>query len=192
MKIKLMLLTLSFVLACLALGAADGFEYKLLATNRTGTMEKETNQAAQAGYCFDKVMGGETAFGGKEVVVIMTRALSGAAEVKARKKYKLLATNRTSTMQKELQQAGDEGWEYKGQTVFETAFGGKEVVVIAERDTTAPAKRITYKLLATNLTSTMEKELRGAGEAGFQLVGMSVGKTAFGGNEIVCILRKAD
>jgi hypothetical protein len=192
MRAKFALLPLFIVLASLALGAADRFEYKLLATNRTGTMEKEMNQAADAGYSFDKVMGGETGFGGKEVVVIMTRGSSGTSEVKSRKKYKLLATNRTATMQKELQQVGDQGYEYKGQTVFETAFGGKEVVVIVERDTEAQAKRIAYKLLATNLTSTMEKELREAGEAGFQLVGMSVSKTAFGGSEVVSILRKTD
>jgi hypothetical protein len=95
-------------------------------------------------------------------------------------------------MQKELQQAGDEAFEYKGQTVFETAFGGKETVVIMERDPESKVKRISYKLLATSRTSTMEKELREAGDAGFQLAGMSVGKTAFGGNEVVSILRRVD
>lgn len=153
-------------------------------------MEKEMNEAAEAGYSFQGVTGGETGFGGKEVVVIMARGLSGSAEVKSRKKYKLLATNRTSTMQKEIQQLGDEGYDYRGQTVFETAFGGKEVVVIVERDLEAKPKRIAYKLLATNRTGTMEKELRDIGEAGYALVGMNVAKTAFGGNEVVCILRK--
>ena len=38
------------------------------------------------------------------------------AEPQANKEYKLLATSRTSTMQKELQQAGDQGFDFCGQT----------------------------------------------------------------------------
>jgi hypothetical protein len=36
----------------------------------------------------------------------------------------------------------------------------------------------------------MQKELGQAGAAGFTLVGLTVSKTAFGGSEIVSILRK--
>ena len=55
-------------------------------------------------------------------------------------------------MQKEIQEAGDEGFEYKGQTVFETTFGGKEVVVILEKDKEFPIRKYEYKLLATSVT----------------------------------------
>lgn len=176
-------------LAALALSlpaAAAGFDHRVLATNKTSTMEKEMNQASEAGYAFSAVMGGETSFGGKEVVVVMARA-SGAS---GKRVYKLLATNKTSTMQKEMQQLGDEGFEYKGQTVFESAFGGREVAVIMERDDAQPVAKITYKLLATAKTSTMQKELNEAGGDGFELVGMTVGKTSFGGSELVSIMRK--
>jgi hypothetical protein len=130
-------------------------------------------------------MGGESAFGGKEVILVMGKAESPSA---GGKRYKLLATQRTSTMQKELQQAGDEGFEYRGQTVFESAFGGREVSVILERDMDASARRFEYKLLATSRTSTMQKELGELASQGFTLLGMTVGKTAFGGSELVCIL----
>jgi hypothetical protein len=93
-------------------------------------------------------------------------------------------------MEKELQQAGQEGFEYKGQSVFQTSFGGREVVVILERDSTAPARKITYKLLATNRTSTMDKELNQVGADGFRLLGLTVAQTAFGGSELLCILDK--
>ena len=53
---------------------------------------------------------------------------------KRRYTYKLLATNRTSTMQKELQEGGNEGFLYKDQTVVGSLFGGNEVVVILELD----------------------------------------------------------
>ncbi len=164
-------------------------EYRVLATNRTSTMEKEVNEAADAGFRFEGVMGGNTSFGGSEAVVIMSKP--GAVAASARYTYKLLATNRTSTMQKELQEAGDEGFEYKGQTVFKTTFGGQEIVVILEADREAKRKpRFEYHLLATKRTSTMQKELQEAGHQGFEFVGVTVSNTAFGGAEVVCILRR--
>jgi hypothetical protein len=163
-------------------------EYKLLATNKTSTMLKEMNEASETGFHFGGVMGGQTAFGGSEVVVIMVR-LQG--EKRGRFGYQLLATNKTSTMQKEMQAAGDEGFEYKGQTVFKTTFGGQEVVVILEldRDRKGP-QRFEYRLLATSKTSTMQKELTEAGAQGLDFVGVTVGKTAMGGEEVVSILRR--
>ena len=112
-------------------GSAVGIEYKVVATSKTSTMEKELNQAAESGFQFDGVMGGETAFGGNEVVVVMSRA-SGITSGKFG--YRLLATSKTSTMQKELQAAAEAGFQYRGQTVFDSAFGGEEVVCILERD----------------------------------------------------------
>jgi hypothetical protein len=188
-----MIKTFAFVLiSCAALWAAEParYDYRLLSTNKTSTMEKEMNEAADAGYSFHTVMGGETAFGGKEVVVVMGKAAT--ADPTRRKQYKLLATSRTSTMQKELQQAADEDFEYCGQTVFESTFGGREVSVILERELGAAHKRITYKLLATSKTSTMQKELAAAGAEGFRLVGMTVGKTALGGSEVVSILSRVE
>ena len=162
------------------------FKYLLLATTKTSTMEKEMNHAADRGYIFADVMGGETTFGGNEAVVVMTMDPSQERS----REYRLLATRKTSTLQKELREAGAAGFQYRGQTIFESTFGGEEVCVILERDTQSPARRIEYKLLATNKTSTMQKELRQAGEAGFKLLGMGVGETSFGGNEVVCILKK--
>lgn len=173
----------------LAFPAADLYDYRVLATNKTSTMQKEMNEAAEAGYRMEKAMGGESAFGGSEVLVVMSKEKSSAP--RARYAYKLLATNKTSTMQKELNEVGAEGFEYKDQTVFNTAFGGNEVVVILELDREAnPKIRFEYKLLATSKTSTMQKELLEAGAAGFKFVGVTVSKTAYGGKEVVSIMRK--
>ena len=166
---------------------AQKFDYKLLATSRTSTMEKEMNQAAEAGYVFGSVMGGETGMGGKEVVVVMVKNMEAPV---AKKTYKLLATSRTGTMQKELQQAGDEGFDYCGQTVFQSVMGGREVAVILERDPVSGPKRVEFKLLATTKTSTMQKELNEAGAEGFEFLAVMVGKTAFGGSETISILKK--
>ena len=94
-------------------------------------------------------------------------------------------------MQKELQESGNEGFLYKDQTVFGSMFGGDEVVVILELDRENRSKaRYEYKLLATNRTSTMQRELQEAGEAGFKFLGVTVSKTRFGGREVVSILLK--
>jgi hypothetical protein len=93
-------------------------------------------------------------------------------------------------MQQELQDAADAGFHYKGQTIFASAFGGDEVVVILERDKDAAVGPSEYKLLATSKTSTLQKELEGAGAIGYELVGMTLSKTALGGKELVAILRR--
>jgi hypothetical protein len=167
--------------------AQSAIGYKLLATSKTSTMEKEMNAAAGDGFEFAGVMGGSTAGGGQEVVVVMAR--QGEA-VNSRFHYKLLATSKTSTMQKEIQLAGDAGYKYEGQTVFQSTFGGEEVVVILERDRQATPALHEYQLLAASKTSTMEKELAEAGRAGFQFVGMTVSKTAMGGSEVLVITRR--
>jgi len=163
------------------------FHFQVLGTSKTSSMEKEMNEAAQAGFVFQSVMGGETAFGGKEVIVIMGRNPAAGSQ----KAYRLFAANKTSTLEKEMQAAAETGYEYKGQTIFESAFGGREVCVIMERDKAEQAKPSQYRLLATSKTSTMEKELADAGAEGYAVVGMTVAKTALGGSEVVCILRRA-
>ncbi len=175
-----------WILAAAALAADPSFDYKLLATSKTSTMEKEMNEAAQSGFVFGGVMGGETSLGGNEVVVVMRKAASQTAG--GHKRYLLLATSKTSTMQKEMQAAGDQGFEYLGQTVFQSAFGGREVAVIMERDAEGSPGRREFLLLATTRTSTMEKELNEAGSKGFRLLGVTVSKTKFGGSEVLSIL----
>ena len=152
--------------------SAAPVQVRVLATSKTSTLEKELNEAAEAGFRFSSVMGGETAVGGNEVVAIVSR--SGPPV--GRFLYKLLATQRTSTMEKELREAADAGFEYCAQTIFNTMLGGQEVVVILERDKNATT-RSDYKLIATSKTSTLQKELLEAGSVGFAVVGMTVAKT---------------
>jgi PleD family two-component response regulator len=178
------------MLLCLreALPQDVAYGYRVLATNKTSTMEKEMNEPSAAGFVFSATMGGETAFGGDEAVVVMSKKADKSLEQK--RSYKLLATSKTSTMQKEMQQMADDGYKYRGQTVFKTTFGGQEVCVIMERNEIEASRKLEYKLLATSRTSTMQKELQQAGDAGFNLVGMTVAKTAFGGSELLSILER--
>src|ERR1700693_6020761 len=54
--------------------AADvSFDYRILATSKTSTMENELNQAAAAGFRFSKAMGGKSANGGQEAIVAVVK-----------------------------------------------------------------------------------------------------------------------
>jgi hypothetical protein len=120
----------------LAAPAAAQDRFLLLATNRTGTMQDELNAAGANGYRFAGTQGGETAFGGNEVVVVMERDPE-----ERRFRYILLATSRTGTMERELNGVPPE-FGVVGMTVFSSTFGGKEAAVILEAEasalTTAP------------------------------------------------------
>ncbi len=105
-------------------------EYLVLATNRTGTMRDELNEAARRGFSFVSQTVFETGGGGQEVVVVMERSPHEDAPVC---EYTLLATTRTSTMERELREYARKGFVARGLSVSETAFGGNEVVVVAER-----------------------------------------------------------
>jgi hypothetical protein len=65
------------------------------------------------------------------VVVILE--LDRDAETRRRYEYLLLATKKTSTMQKELNAAGEQGYEFVGVTVSKTKFAGTEVISILRR-----------------------------------------------------------
>src|SRR5438270_13947190 len=94
------------LLLCTTLAIAQKSpEYQLLATSRTSTMEKELNQMAAQGYRLAGTMGGDTHEG--EIIITMRKLSEG--DDKDRFQYRLLATSRTGTMQRELQEAADQG-----------------------------------------------------------------------------------
>ena len=103
-------------------------KYLMLATSSTGTMEDELNEAGARGYRVAGAQGGETAFGGNEAVVIMALDPEGR-----RFRYILLATSRTSTMQKELNEVPPE-YELVAMTVFQSRFRGNQAAAILEAE----------------------------------------------------------
>ena len=96
-------ITLTLLVLTPSATAQEPEKYLLLATNRTGTMQDELNEAGARGYRFAGTQGGETAFGGREAVVIMALDPEGR-----RFRYILLATNRSGTMQREMNEAPPE------------------------------------------------------------------------------------
>lgn len=180
---------------CSVLSAAEpvasepGTIYQVLATNKTSTLERELNTAGREGFRIIDMMGGET-LGGNEMVAVVGKSRDEAES--PRFEYLVLATNKTSTMQKELTQAGAQGFAYKGQTVAQTTFGGQEVVLVLGREMDSPPKNYAYRLQATKRTKTMDREINEAAAEGFELMGTTVSKTAFAGQELVSILMRED
>lgn len=140
-------------------------KYKMLATTRTGTMQKELDQVAAQGYRI--LVGSPTS--GTEMALFLS--MEGSSD--RQYKYKLLATSLTSTMQKELTEMAKDGYRLIPSTMIakQRMLGGPEIVMILEK-TPGAAREFEYKLLATSLTHTLQKEVTEAQSAGFQIVGM--------------------
>lgn len=159
-------LTMSIAFVCFGQSEKDEvLKYKLLATTKTSTMQKELDEVSAQGYRI--LVGSPTS--SSEMAVF----LSLDATTKDPYKYKLLATTRTSTMQKELNEAADGGFRLLPRTMIAKPqlLGGVEIVMIMERPPQI-TKQYEYKLLATQRTSTLQKEVTEAQEAGFVIVGM--------------------
>lgn len=130
-KTTLATLILSMSVAMAATAAEDTLDYQILSTSRISTMEKELNQKGAAGYRFLKVTNGPNIFGGKELIVVTVRDLN-STDAQTRK-YRVLSAARNSTLQKKMQDAAKDGYEYLDQTTLPNIFGGTDVVVILER-----------------------------------------------------------
>ena len=76
--LAMVLALLACTLPAMAQQAEQPDKYLLLATNRTGTMEEELNEAGERGYRFAGTQGGETAFGGNEAAVILEAEIGDA------------------------------------------------------------------------------------------------------------------
>ena len=73
----------------------------------------------------------ESMFGGKETAGILERNPDAPSTL--RYDYKLIATSKTSTLDKELREAAEHGYEAISLTVGKTALGGAELVVITRK-----------------------------------------------------------
>ncbi len=139
--------------------------YLLLATVKTSTMQKELDQASAQGF---RIITAASSCGQSEMVLFLERVTQAPDTYK----YRLLATTRTSTMEKELNQAAQEGFRLLPRTITaKEGFLSSEIVSVLEH---APgsSKRYQYRLLATSRTSTLQKEVAQSEADGFMLVGL--------------------
>ena len=154
--------------------------YLLLSTVKTSTMQKELDEASAQGF---RIITAASSCGQSEMVLFLERVTQPPDTYK----YKLLATARTSTMEKELNQAAQEGYRLLPRTITaKEGFLSNEIVSVLEL-TPKSTKRYQYRLLATSRTSTLQKEVAQAEGDGFVLVGL-VGR----GENMVIMEKEAD
>jgi hypothetical protein len=139
--------------------------YLLLSTVKTSTMQKELDEASAQGF---RIISAASSCGQSEMVLFLERV----AQPPDTYKYRLLATTRTSTMEKELNQAAQEGFRLLPRTITaKEGFLSNEIVSVLEQ-TPKSNKRYQYRLLATSRTSTLQKEVTQSEADGFVLVGL--------------------
>ncbi len=135
--------------------AQMGREYKVLTTQKRGTMEKEMNQAAKEGYEFYYAAPGS--------VTIMKRD----PKVKtAQYEYKILGTNRVNTMEKEMNEMSAAGFSYRA-----TSTGGGGLAAIFEKKLTSETATKYETKLMTKLTDTStNKSIQDLMQSGYELI----------------------
>jgi hypothetical protein len=113
-------------------------------------------------------------------IACLLLVLSAVAVAEAQDdRYLLLATERTATMQQEINAAAARGFRVVAASPKESS----EVVVLLEHTN----GKYQYRLLAASRTATLQREISDAAEAGYHIVPRAVtGK----GDEVVVLMEK--
>lgn len=159
--------------ATIAEGQETVDKYLLLATQRTGTMQQEINEAAAKG--FRVIAASRTE--GTEAIVLMEQTPD-------KYHYRLIATTRTGTLQREISEAANDGYRIVPRAVTTKRTGGGlaalgnnnrnegELLVLMEKGPEGSA-RAQYQVLATERTGTLQKEISQASINGYTLIALA-------------------
>ena len=116
------------------------------------------------------------------IALLVLSAAAVAHEASAQEapdKYLLLATERTRTMQREIDDAAAKGF----RVVAASPADGDEAIVLLEHAT----GKYEYRLLAATRTSTLQREITEAADAGYHLVPRGVTRK---GDELIVLMEK--
>ena len=118
-------------------------EFRFISTTKTSTFEKELNDWAAKGFRFARLA---KAFNDLGIGGLLAREKEGEG---GKYEYKALATNKLSTMKKELEAGAAEGFEFRGITTEEKfmPFTYPETIVIMERPVGESKRRFDYKFV---------------------------------------------
>ena len=145
-------------LAPMAAAQVAAPDYVFLDTEKTSTLQRELQEAADNGY---RLVSGYGSWG--RPTVILENILEPEPI-----EYLLLATAKTGTLQDEIAEAATQ--DYRLTSVFEK---GGEAVVIMQRAPGQADPTHEYVVLGTKRLGTMEEEFLAAAASGFKLVGQS-------------------
>lgn len=136
----------------------DDQTFLILSTKRIQTMEKELDEAAAKGF---RVLYGAptTAF---DMAVLLNRVTGSE-----RYNYKILATSRVKTMEKELNENARQGYRLLPRTViFKMGLFTSELVMLMEREPKT-VKSYEYKLITAGKEVKLHKKIDEAAPDGF-------------------------
>jgi len=161
--------------------AAPTQEFLFIDTRDASTLEKELNSQAQLGWRLDRLPKSSLA---NSMGALLTRAEAGKQY-----QYKVLATRRVSTIEKEFTQAAAEGWEFRG-LLSRFDFGdmmmmafthvGGESFMVMEREVGETKRRFEYRLLSAQREKTIQRELDQAVAEGYLPLAIAVGQDTGG------------
>jgi hypothetical protein len=142
--------------------SAVWYDYLVVDASRTATFEREIAEGAGNGYGIVGMVSGEN-----EHVAVLERPRGGEAGASTRAtpsdRFKLVATNKSSTLQTELSQLAARGYR------VQFASAAKETLVLLEK-TPEAKENLEYIVLATTKSVTFQHELNNAASRGFRLV----------------------
>lgn len=146
----------------------DSENYLILSTKKIQTMEKELDQASAKG--FRVLYGAPTQQ--FDMAIFLTRSESPKPFA-----YKILATSRNKTMEKEINEFAAQGYRILPRTaVFKQGLLTAEFVMLMERDSNV-AKAYEYKLVVARVENKLQKDMEAVMKDGFQPVTMiTIGK----------------
>ena len=134
--------------------------YLVLSTKRIQTMERELDEAAAKG--FRVLYGGPTE--SFDMALFLQRVTEPGQPTYA---YKLLATSRVKTMQKELNEAATGGFRMLPRTaIFKQGLFTAELVMLMERSPRGD-RHYEYKLVTAGKESKLHKKIEAAMAEGF-------------------------
>jgi hypothetical protein len=115
---------------------------------------------------------GEWQFSTPKPVFIVEKGAGAATDTGADRQYRVLSTQKTSTLQKEIVQAGNEGFRPIG-TGYST--------IVVERDPATEPPRVEYRLVSAKRLGTIEKEVNELAERGFRVLPQASFNMSFAG-----------
>jgi hypothetical protein len=161
--------------------AAPIQEFLFIDTRDASTLEMELNSHAQLGWRLDRLPKSSLA---NSIGALLTRAEAGK-----RYQYKVLATRRVSTIEKEFTQAVAEGWEFRG-LMSQFDFGdmmmmafthvGSETFIVLERESGETKRRFEYRLLSAQREKNIQQELDQAVAEGYLPLAIGGGQDTSG------------
>jgi hypothetical protein len=150
-------------------------EFRFLSTNKISTMEKELNDFASQRFRLERV---SRSLLDDQLAALVAR--DPAVTSNLLYEYRLVATRRSRTMEKEITEAAGQGFEIKALTpMFRPGISlvvGDEMTVVLERPAGETGRRYEYKLLSTKREKTMQKDLDDAVAAGYVPIEMVRGQ----------------